>query len=91
MDETGLWNDCIRSRSYSKVGVTPMENTSDNHNRDTLVLTCREDGFKLDEFYIEHKKKKYKTIKDNLTGKKIQVVTDAGIHPASKWLALYFF
>jgi hypothetical protein len=58
---------------------TPMEKTSNNHGRDTLVLTCNEDGIKLDEFYIDHKKKTYKTITSKLTGKKIKVVEDSGI------------
>jgi DDE superfamily endonuclease len=79
MDETGLWNDSVQQKSYSKIGVTPMENTIDDHGRDTLVLTCREDGLKLDAFFIGHKKKKYRTLKNSLTGEKIQIVTDRGI------------
>lgn len=79
MDETGLWNDSVRQRSYSQIGVNPLENTSNNHERDTLVLTCREDGVKLNEFFIEHKKKKYKTITNKLTGKKIKIVKFNGV------------
>lgn len=78
MDETGLWNDSIHKKSYSRIGVSPMELTTDNHGRDTVVLTCSEDGKKLDSFYIQHRRKKFKTTK-SITGKKVKIIVDTGI------------
>jgi hypothetical protein len=78
MDETGLWNDPIHKKSYSRNGITPMETTTDDHGRDTVVLTCREDGKKLDAFYIQHKRKKYST-KKTITGNRVKVIEDKGI------------
>jgi transposase len=61
MDESGIWNDAVVSRTYAKQGSRAAQVKSvDKSARDTIVATLRMDGHKLPLYYLEHQRQRTK-------------------------------
>jgi hypothetical protein len=60
MDETGLWEDHVLTRSYSLRGTTPEIATLGSGSRDTVVATLCGNGSKLPLYYLKHSQAKTK-------------------------------
>jgi transposase len=59
MDESGIWNDAVLSRTYAAVGSqNSFVACPDKGSRDTVVATLRGDGQKLPLWYIRHTRQK---------------------------------
>jgi hypothetical protein len=79
MDEAGIYNDATRERSYSPIGTTPQVNTPNDHGRDTIIAAVCENGEKIPLTFIHHKKKRYETHTNQITGERYKVLVDKGI------------
>jgi hypothetical protein len=79
IDEAGLYDDATRERSYSPLGTSPQVCTPNSHKRDTIIITVCENGQKLPIFFVPHKKKKYITRSNKITGEKYRVLVDKGV------------
>jgi hypothetical protein len=59
MDESGIWNDAVLSRTYAAAGSrNSFVACPDKGSRDTIVATLRGDGQKLPLWYIRHTRQK---------------------------------
>lgn len=94
MDESAIFDDSIIQRSYSPIGETPNLLTENNHNRDTIVLCCSDDGVKLPIFFIHHEKRKIKEITIEKTGEKKKIMEKKAVSGMNselwkKWIAFF--
>jgi len=61
MDESGVWNDGVVSRTYAlQGGRSAQVKCTEKASRDTVVATLRMDGVKLPLYYLEHQRQRTK-------------------------------
>ena len=86
MDESGLFDDSVTSRSYSKWGESPSIESANSHKRDTVVACVSNDGVKILLMYICHVPKKWVKQKNPLTGECSTVLEDKGVPSSMPWI-----
>ena len=57
LDETGIWENTVVSRSYALMGENGTSVSTVGHGKcDTVIATLYDDGFRLPLYYLTHRR-----------------------------------